>query len=707
MLSGEEKIDLKIVQRLVNFFLLQFLLSDFSFAQIPINGFTNFSDIDFIPEQNRIFSLNFNKDSYSDFLVYKVESKTAYLLTGQPNLQFAKALKINFRYEPNFFKPIYDIQNQIKEYAFTSRKSRIFGLMSFNQFGYPRISKSIELNSFPNKIDFADIDLDLSNEFLISGQAFEGLSIIFDKNNQLVEKKLFKNHSFLDAYFFNINGDEYVDILAYDLISEKLMFIYNKDGERFAFERELQINQKVNKFQIQDLNFDGNKDLIFSTNFGLLLYFGDPLSLFNQSTQIKTSASINNFTIGDYNHDGSFDFICHSSEKNYLSIIFSKDENEFYKEIIFESGKEINDLIPFFSRFVYGISYLTAEGKIKIVSEFRTFNKDANFIYGVEPYSLKTFDFTNNGLSDFVFLDAFDNRLKFILRNNQGVPTSYFYVDLKGVHSEIFILRKSENQSRIYCYSKNDRLIEIVEVDFSNYSFNREILYTEGKIQDLWIENVNGNTEIKVLYSANNNLNYGIYKLSLDKKYKLIKYPQVSENFQIASILSENEDKLILAKRSDSLFIIKSVIYLFDNKISDTIFSDYLKDVTGIYNCIQKQVKNYNYFSSLIQTVDKKYFLIFSPDFKILINSDLLTDYSLPERNPLVSDDEGFVYFFDTQLNKIFNIIYVKRPNKILLKNVYDRINLSEFIVTRLDKTNKHIIFIDKTDNKIKTRQLN
>lgn len=705
--SGEEKIDLKIDLKVFSFLFSLILLSNFSFAQIPINGFTNFSEIKILSGQNRFFSLNYNKDSYSDILVYNQENKTAYLLTGQPNLKFSKPQKLYFRFEPNFFKAIYNSQNQIIEYAFTSRKSRIFGLINFNQYGYPRISKTIKISSYPNRIDISDIDLDNSNDYLISGEAFEGLSIISEINSKLVEKKLFRNHSFLDALFFDINRDEYIDILAYDIISQSLFFIYNKDGERFQIERKLYINQNVNKFQIIDINFDGYKDLIFSTDIGLLIYFGDNLSVFNQSILIRTSSAISNFTVGDFNHDGNFDIICHSSSGDYLSVIFAKNSNEFFEEIIFDFESQIDELIPFFSRFIYGVASLSKNGKIKIVSEFASFNKDVNLIYGIKPFGLQTFDLNNNGLSDFIFIDRFDNKLKFILRNNRGIPSQFFQLDLKGVHSEMFILQKSVSEIIFYCYSFNERLIEIVEIDFNSFNFKKDFVYAEGKIQDLWSSNVNGSGEIKILYSKGNELNYGILKLSLDKKYNLIKYPLVTDNFLSANILSENENKILYWNKTDSSYTLNSVNYLFDSKQEKILYSVNVKEDIKLFNCIQKQVKNYDYFSSLMQISDKKYLLIFSRDFNILIKSELLTNHPLLSERPLISDNEGFLYFYDSELNQIFRIIYVKRMNKLITRPVFEDVKVLEFAVSNLDKTNKHLIFIDSYDQKIKIRQLN
>jgi hypothetical protein len=705
--SGEGKIDLKTDLKIFSFLFSLIFLSNLSFAQIPINGFTNFSEIEIIAGQNRFFSLNYNKDSYSDLLVYNQENKTAYLLTGQSNLKFSKPHKLFFRFEPNFFKAIYNSQNQIIEYAFSSRKSRIFGLINFNQYGYPRISKTIKMSSYPNKIDVADVDLDNSNDYLISGEAFEGLSIISERNNQLVEKKLSKNHSFLDAFFFDINGDEYVDILAYDLISQNLFFIYNKDGERFQIERELSINQRVNRFQIIDINFDGYKDLIFSTDNGLMIYYGDNLSVFNQSVFIRTSSAISNFTVGDFNHDGSFDIICQSFSGNYLSVLFAKNTNEFFEEIIFDFGSQIEELIPFFSRFIYGVASLSKNGKIKIVSEFASFNKDVNLIYGIKPFGLQTFDLNNNSLLDFIFIDRFDNKLKFILRNNRGIPSQFFQLELKGFHSEIFILRKSVSEIILYCYSLNERLIEIIEIDFNSFTFKKDFVYAEGKIQDLWSSNVNGSGEIKILYSKGNELNYGILKLSLDKKYNLIKYPLVTDNFLSANILSENENKILYWNKKDSSYTLNSVNYLFDSKQEKKLYSVNVKEDIKLFNCIPKLVKNYDYFSSLMQISDKKYLLIFSRDFNILIKSELLTNHSLLSERPLISDNEGFRYFYDSELNQIFRIIYVKRMNKLIIRPVFEDVKVSEFAVSKLDKTNKHLIFIDSYNQKIKVRQLN
>jgi hypothetical protein len=707
MLSEEERTDLKIVQRLFSLFLYLIFLSTSSLSQIPINGFINFKDIETVSKQSRLFSLNFNKDSYSDLLIYNNDNKVAFLLEGKPNLNFSKPLKLFFRYEPNFLKPIFNQSNQLTAYAFTSRKSKVFSLMNFSKFGYPGFTKTIKFKSFPNRIDYADIDLDNSNDYLISGEAFEGLSIIAEKNNQLIERKLFQKNVFLDAFFFDINWDEYVDILAYDLIGQKLKFIYNKDGERFISERELEVNHQISKIQITDLNIDGYRDLIFATEFGLLIYYGDNLNTFSTQQRINSSSKISNFTVGDYNHDGNFDFFCYSSERNYLSIFFGKSDGEFYEELIVDIDKEVNDLIPFFSKFVYGVACLNSDGKIRFISEFSSVKGEVNFIYGLNPTAIKTFDLTNNGLLDFIFIDRFDNKLKFIIRDNQGIPSIYFHTNLKGSHTEIFLLKKSATNISVYCYSKNERMIENIDVDFGSYNQGRNIIYVDGKIQDLWAVNINGVGEIKILYSKENMLNYGVLKLSVDRKYKSIKYPSVSDKFLSANILSEYEDKILVWESQDSLINLKLVNYVFNLKQDLTVYSSKLNEVNNFFNCIKKQNQSYNYLASLVQTSEKKYLFIFDQRLKKLSDTDYLSGFTLLDKKPLVSDTDGFIYFYDVNSRSFYLIIFVISSNRIFFRNVFDGINAEDFLIAKLDKSNKHLVYIDSTQQKIRLRQFN
>ncbi len=703
-LLREEKIDLKTELKLFSFYSLFFFLSNFSFSQVPINGFTNFYEIKSIKDQTNLLSFNYNKDAYSDLLIYNRNSRNAFILTGQPNLKFSQPVEIFFKYEPNFFKPVYDINNQITEYAFVSRKSRTFALINFNISGSPRFSNIIKLSSYPNKVDYADIDLDFENDFILYGEAFEGISIISKKNNKLSEKKFFKNISFSDAYFFDINGDEYIDIIGYDVISQKLLLIHNKDGNRFNVEREISLNNKVYKFQILDINFDTFKDLILSFDKGIKIFLGDNLNSFEKSIFIETSSTINDFVIGDFNRDGIFDFVCTSISQNYMSVIFGKEDKRFYEEVIIEHPIEIIDLIPFFTRFVYGVAFLDNKGRVKVISNFKSFNEDINFIYGVKPFSLNTFDFNEDELLDFVFIDKFDNKLKFILRNDRGVPSILFQVNLKGIHSKFFILKKKSKQFVFYAYNLNNRLIEILEINFSLFTFKRDIVYVEGEIQDLWVSGKNEDGEIRVLYSRDNLLNYAILRLSIDKKYKTIKFPLVSEKFLSAKILSESEDKILLWKQTRTMLHLFIVKYLFDSRQEEEKLRLTIDGEISINNYIPKYFENYDYVGSIIKSSNKNLLILLNKELDVLVKSDILSIFNISETSSKINYSESFIYFYDLESKNIFRIIFVKKMNKIVLRKIYENVQLEEFSISSLDNKLKHLIFLASEDSKIKIR---
>jgi len=44
--------------------------------------------------------------------------------------------------------------------------------------------------------------------------------------------------------------------------------------------------------------------------------------------------------------------------------------------------------------------------------------------------------------------------------------------------------------------------------------------------------------------------------------------------------------------------------------------------------------------------------------------------------------------------------------NRVIIRPIYQDVKVSEFVVSKLDKKNKHLIYIDSEVQKIKTRQL-
>ncbi len=176
-LSGE-KIDLKIESNRISFLFLLFFLSSEILPQIPINGFCKLNSYQFSSGYSKIFSLNYNDDSYSDLILYNPSSNVVSLFAGEKNETFAEAKEFEFPFSVSNFIPIREKNNEIKKYAFTSRKNLTAGFCEFAQDGKPKVTHKYLFKSYPEKLSAADIDGDSNQEILISGPAFEGLSIL-------------------------------------------------------------------------------------------------------------------------------------------------------------------------------------------------------------------------------------------------------------------------------------------------------------------------------------------------------------------------------------------------------------------------------------------------------------------------------------------------------------------------------------------------
>uniref|UniRef100_A0A7V2ZMN0 VCBS repeat-containing protein n=1 Tax=Ignavibacterium album TaxID=591197 RepID=A0A7V2ZMN0_9BACT len=711
-LLSEEKTDLRLVYISSKILLFILLFSNISYNQIPVNGFSKIDKFS-VPEGfTKIFSFNYNKDSYTDLLLYNPLKRETILLTGEQGLKFSKPRQINFSFEPTQFKPVYDSLFQISYYAFTSRRNRLFGTLTFSENGNPNIKHSVKLNSYPEVIDIADTDNDGNPSFLVCGKSFNGISLFSIVNEKLKEDKIVSGTSFSFAQFIHLNGDDITDILAYDLFEKSLNFFLNNGRNEFAVSRKLLINDQINFLHIFDLNSDSFKDIIYSDRNGIHILFGDPLYLFEKSSSISTNYVVDNIAIADFNHDGLFDLLCSSNENGIISVIFAKNQNSFFGEVPYLRRRFISDIIPFFSRFVYGAVYLNEYGELGVFSQVSSFKDDVTLAMAITPEEIISFDYNNNGINDFAYLDKSDNQLKFLLRNNLGIPATYFSIRLYGIHEKLVCFDKSNSEKIFYLFKPDDRLIEILYVDFSKFTFIRENLYADGKIADMM---VTPSTELKpnihLLTNKNNKLIYGVYTFS-SIKYIFVSYPEISENWFDALILNPYENLIAYWTSSQNKFQLVFNKFLTHSSNKQIIYSLSTDSKIKTFSTRTLLSEDLFIYSSAIEDLSR---------FRLLIYDQNLAVYSnkLPKSQPanqiinritnanhLSFGNDNLLYFYNETL-KNFNRVFVNRYfNRFNVNRILDEVDIKKFIVTKLDTRNKHLIYIDSIDNLIKVKKL-
>ncbi|MBE0539229.1 MAG: VCBS repeat-containing protein [Ignavibacterium sp.] len=705
-LSLEERTALKTGKSKFKTLLLFVLLSEIIFPQIPFKGFCKLNSFAVDSGFTKIFSLNYDQNEHSDILIYNPQQKVAELFDGKSGLKFILKNKITLPTEISSIEPIIYANNMIESFAFTSRKSRNFGIYKFNTSGNVSLVSKIKFNSYPENISIAKNYTNGEQSFLISGNSFDGLSIISLKNNQLIEKKAAINSIFQNAQFIDVNSDGFEDIAAISTIENKLLIFYNNSRDDFKELKQINVNDDVLSLRVFDINYDHYTDIIVSTKSGIKIYFGDALASFDKTIFIETSYPVDKFIIGDFNRDGFFDFNCLSIEEGIISTIFAKDFNLFYSEFLQKQKKGIVDLIPFFSKFVYGSAFLNELGEISILSKVNSMSDDQQLAVGINPDIIKSFDHINNGIADFAFTDEFDKKLKFILRNSAGIPERLFSVDLYDDHEKMFVFDNSNSRKTFFLYSNEKKIIESLEIDFEKFTFSRRFHYAEGPIKDLIIKpDSKGDAELFILYSTNRLLNLQVItKTEINYNKKL--YNDLSSNWEFPFLFFA--DNLTIGYWQNANNLIKLIFLDFSSK--DRKFLNKLKFNSNIQliasNSNHSLEKGKFKYCSLLSDKDEIFLVAGSNEPKIYSAKNSNNEFRITDKNQLFFGKTNSVFIYNSKLKALTEFATSNTDDRILITDKFKNIELTNYTIQKLDQRNYHLIFTDINSGNIEIRQL-
>ncbi len=690
-LSKEERIDLKTG---INKFLLLFiLLSDVIIPQITFKGFCKLTSFEVDSGYTKIFSFNFNQDEYSDLLIYNPTEKKAKLYEGKPGLKFDLKKELSFPLQPSRIEPIRFNNNMIEAFAFTSRKSRSFGIYKFSNQGNPELINQIKFNSYPENISVADFDGDGNPEYLLSGNSFDGLSIIRHKANKLEEQKILQGQLYINAQFIDFNNDGFKDIAALNSIDNTLHFLFNGGHSDFKELRKIDINENVLSLRIFDLNYDSYPDIIVGTSSSIKIFFGDATVSYQKIITVNTASSVNDFVIGDFNRDGFFDFNYLDISDGKVSTIFAKDFYLYSEELIHIKKNGIVSLIPFFSKFVYGSAFINDGGEVSILSKVTSLSDNQSLAIGVSPKEISSFDLLDNGINDLMFIDDYDQSLKFIIRDAAGLPEKLFTANLNENHNKIIAFNNSKTVKTFFCFSVKRRIIESIEINFENFSVRHDYLYAEGPIEDLVVDRDEfGNAEFFILYSDKGSLNFEIFSKAA-QRYMIKTSKRISFNWFSPSILSI-KDKLVGYWSTDN----ENISYnLADIKTTDYVINKIFEINRRDFSIVSgsNSVNNIQDLSlySLVSSKDGMYLLQGIGNIKVYAEKSNKYGLRITDRNQLFFGKSNSIFVNDNKAHSFYNMVPDNSKNNLMIKEIFTDIDISNFIVVNLDQRNNHLIY--------------
>jgi len=679
-------------------------------AQIPINGFCKYSVFPVQGKFSKLFTLNFNQDSYSDIMLTGGEKNSFANIAGKGIDNFARVFSSSFSPVITNFVSYIETFDKSPRYAFVSRKQKKAGWLNVSATGSISIAKQISFSSFPDVITQADFNSDGKNELLISGVAFDGLSILKDNNGKVEEKKLQMGTAFSQSVTVDINNDSYPDIAAFNINQNALQFFYNNSRGEFKLIRTIELQRPISSLQAFDFNSDSYSDLMFLSGNELQIIFGDSISGYHRTATIKTDLKPDKFIWGDFNRDGKFDIAYLNVQSGQVSVLFQKNDGTFYPEIPYLQKPGLIDVIPFYSKFVYGFASLSSEGYIYFVSNLSSFGDTSDLVFGNIPTTITLFDNGRDGITDLCLYNADKGICSFVLRGKDGLPLTLFSQKINGKYSSILIDDYDKSQKGIYFFNLDERVIEYLLIDFNSFSVKRDYLYVDGGIKDCRLMKgaSAARAKIIVVHTIDDNLFYSSFSYK-DFRYSLANATLKTGKLLDAKIDADGDIYFWTkgngeAELSFASFKNPAVVKPIHKVQYDSLFQfkNYLADVYSIGE---------EFILASISSNQSSYLLLGNSKFHRVLRQPAVANAFLSGEAKKsyfgkFSGDGMKRFFLYSSSNNILSAGMNRRAGFFNLQKVSEAENVGSFVVTKFSANRWYLLYNNTKENCLSLKKL-
>jgi len=682
--------------------------------QIPINGFCKYENFVVDSNYQNILPLNFNGDSYTDLLLYNQSNKII-VYQGNIDNKFSKARTNSFRIEFSVIKPV-NKKTVSNQFAFISRKDRRIGFLEIAASGYCRITSELKLDSYPENLGVADINRDGVDELLVSGGSFDGLSVFYISGKKLVEKKIYNKRLFSHSVFTELNNDIYPDIATVDLLENKLVFLYNNSAGGYYEVRTFMFDSKITFLNSFDFNLDGYQDIVLTSKNRIEILLGDPFSKFEKKVTTSTYYQPNKLVTADFNNDGLIDIAYLSKSSSIVSVLYSDENKKFYPEISYLQKNNLSDISLFFSRFVNGVLAYSQSGKLHLIDQLRRITDSTNLVFGINPSSLKYFDAGNDRIYDLCYFDKEKETLNLVVRNSSGIPAKLYRIKIENVWKNLVVDEYSSNKKTFYCYSDNNRLIEIIKVNFEQNTIEKEKIYSAGPITDLRLSRVKGEERprIYILSNKNNNLALSIFYYK-DFRYVASNSNVLAKNVWDAKLSLEDQISVFYWTNENNAVVLNKAIVNNDLKVQQIIFnykvaSTDVKSIAMIVGDLFNRNKN-DAISFLNGSGSKQAVVTTGTNNYKLTLSGKISKLNLNDETLLNQFEMRFnglnKLFSVSEDSKTLNRIEILNRKRLLIgTELFEAKNIQSYFIKNLNFKNYHLVYIDGAENCITIKEI-
>jgi FG-GAP-like repeat len=672
-------------------FLIFFLLPFKLYSQVPINNFCGYNSSQIDTGFNTILSYPDENNSQSRLLLYSKNRREIALY------DFTKKDKIelqNFLSLRTIPSNIIVLSKKNNTFIYSSRKARKVGVFKIVDNKKIFFTADIGFNSYPENLSVSDINNDGKNEALVSGNAFDGLSILFINNNKIFEKKIVQNSIYPRAIFADINNDSLSDIVGFNLLQNTLDFFYNQGDSTFYKARSIDLNSAINNLYALDINKDSYPDIIFSDDNSIHIIFGDFRNSYSNELTLNTDYTPDKLIFGDFNNDGKTDIAYLNYENGMVSIFFAKGTDDFYKEEIYVEKDNLRDIAVSGVKNEKALFGLAQDREFFSISSIKNFSNNSKVV--LTPGPSKIFLFNYNKTINYCLIDTTLRELKIVLSDLNSVPQTIYSLPLVQNEDNVLIHTLSANTFGFFCYNDDERLVEFYTINFQNKAINKRVVYTIDGINDLNVSS-SQNKIVSIIYTYKLNNKFGVAELKNDNnKFQEQKIFELEGDLISSKILLGNEKVVYFwVRKGDNIRLNKK--QLNDPYKEFSLFTKPVKDYNNILNLWTNisSDKNYNFISLI--NAKKNSFLIFRKINNFIgvgldkFQRSILNGKFQLARN--LSSNQIFGYSPD---NNTFYELHADNLRDINFQKVFSDIKISGFAVSELNTASEFLIYLQE-----------
>lgn len=717
-LLAEGKRDFRLSGKALFFFLL--FLAVQTEAQISINGLCRYGVYETEPGFKTLQTLNYNNDYYTDFAVFSGDNNKILTLAGSERGSQPKKVFSGVPHQIEKMYSITDYNNNVEGYLYISRKSRRAGLINFSKSGKASTGASVKFSSYPSNVSIADVDGDSQKEILVSGESFKGLEILKRNKGRLERKEIIREGIFPQAVFIDLNSDGYADIVAYNLLENKLELYFNNSQGGYSLTRQIQVSEKFHYLYSYDVNSDTYSDILFSSGRNLHFLLGDSVASYKREVKIPIKYEADKFIPGDFNRDGLVDITYINMGNSVVSTLFQKDELDFSGELAYLEKENLTDVIPYYSRFVEGFAALSSSGKIYTITResFLTQNTSIK-LYG-DADVIIPFEYSSSSFADICYLDTTKRSFNIVLRKEDHTPGIFFSTPVNSIYKNIEAETVNKNEVIFYLYTKNERIIEAVAVNFLNYTISREFIQCRGNIRRVNLHRGNANEypELRVFHDTGTNQFVSVYNRKtryinvLDKEIKPRSLDVQTEGGEVYSwirgrdgtglhksmLVKENEKKELISL-SDKYIYKTSLMYDALNKGEDRLVS-FFETEQALFLLILPGEKGKRKTSSMKQIKPR----VFADKKKEIQGEESIFDNAFTGKI-----NHGFaskLYLYSGLKKTLYRLDLTRNGTNVNFTPVTEIENLGSYFVENRLRNSTYVIYADRQEKCIRTKKI-